>query len=354
MAKEAELLPAVQEQTGVVARDTRERSTAAAVAGAAAEMRAAMILAHEFPRNEMACYSKLMGAVGRKQMAEVARYSYPRGDATVSGPSVKLAREAARQWGNIRYGVDILRDDLQTRHIRGWAWDIETNTKVTADDEFRKKVQRKDKKTKKTLWVDADERDLRELTNRRGAICVRNCLLQLLPGDMIDDALEQCRKTLAGDTKDKKTTIHDLTRAFAGIDVTVTMLEGYLEHPLEEANADELADLRGVFASIRDGNSKREEYFTTSKINGAQKSRTQSVRDKLGVAPEATEEELAELEAKKDKAKRDLESGKATEETTEEAGETAEEAAETEEEATRRVVEENFGTREEGDHAKPE
>ncbi len=62
---------------------------------------------------------------------------------------------------------------------------VDTTIKVThvhdmeIDDTFRKKIQRK--RDGQTVWVTPDERDLRELTNKRGAILERNCLLKLQP-----------------------------------------------------------------------------------------------------------------------------------------------------------------------------
>ena len=70
-----------------------------------------MVLARRFPRSEQGAYAALLRSCGRTSFAEEASYSFPRGGSSVEGPSVRFAREAARVWGNIRYGLDILRDD---------------------------------------------------------------------------------------------------------------------------------------------------------------------------------------------------------------------------------------------------
>ena len=49
---------------------------------------------------------------------------------------------------------------------------------------------------RRTEWTVPDERDLRELTNRRGAICVRNAILALVPPDLVEDAMATADQTL--------------------------------------------------------------------------------------------------------------------------------------------------------------
>ncbi len=253
----------VHEETALARRT--EISTELAQTGAAAEkqfeIQGAIIVARNFPRNEDAAFQKLMKACQRSSFAEDAGYSFPRGESKVEGPSVNLAREAARVWGNIRYGLEVIRDDEESRQIRGWAWDMETNTKVTAEDDFQKLIQRKNRATHKTEWVSPDERDLRELTNRRGAILVRNCILQVLPKDLIEDAMAMSKQTLkAGAEKDPEGERKKIILAFASLNVTVEMLERKLGHPIGQSSPTEIAELRTIFKSIDDGNSKWAEY----------------------------------------------------------------------------------------------
>jgi len=237
--------------------ETFELAPTAESAAVQHEIQSAIVIAQRFRRNEDAAYQKLMKAAGRSSFAEEALYSFPRGGATVEGPSVNMAREAARVWGNIRYGVDIIRDDDESRHIRAWAWDIESNTKTTQEDNFKKLIFRKDKG-----WIAPDERDLRELTNRRGAIALRNCLLNLIPKDVVEDAIAEVKRTLARESKvDPDSSRKKIVTAFSGIGVTVEALETKLGHPISQCSPDEVAELRGVFKSIQDGNSKWADYI---------------------------------------------------------------------------------------------
>ena len=251
------------EETGLATLDTEtgELLPTAEIAKEQTEIQSAIIIAKKMPRSEDQAFSKLMRSCQRPTFAEDVSYSFPRGEATVTGPSVHLAREAARVWGNIRYGLDILTDAEDSRVIEGWAWDMETNTKVTSADAFKKLIYRK-----KGGWVKPDERDLRELTNRRGAILVRNCILQLLPKDLIEDALFQAAKTVqAQASEDPDAAKKRLLASFATINVTADMLTKRLGHPLSECTPQEITELRGVYKSIADGNSKWSEYAADPK-----------------------------------------------------------------------------------------
>ena len=254
----------IRQQDNGLVQTVEQAAELAAVSAASkerAEIESAMIIAKRMPRNEADAFQRLMKASQRPSFAEDANYTFPRGGQDVTGPSVNLAREAARTWGNIRHGLRVLREDESSRTIMGWAWDLESNTKIEAEDHFEKLIQRRNKQTGKTDWVEPDERDLRELTNRRGAILVRNCILQLLPKDLIEDALYQCGKTLQNAAQsDPDATKKRLLSDFGRINVSVAMLEGVLGHPFDQSSPKELADLRAIHNSIAAGNSTWAEY----------------------------------------------------------------------------------------------
>lgn len=237
-----------------------------AVAREEAEMKTAIVLARANPRNELDCYNRLLKSCCRASFADKSLYSFPRGDKLVEGPSVWMAREAARIWGNIRSGLRVVTADDTTVHIKGYAYDLQSNTYVETEDRFSKLIQRKDRKTGEVRWLKPDERDLRELINRRGAICVRNAILQLLPADVIEDAVVQSNETLAkaadGDLKaDRETTIRRLVMAFSEHQVNTEMLAAHLGHPIELLTDTELARLRMIYTAIKDGQATRDDYF---------------------------------------------------------------------------------------------
>lgn len=254
------------EETAVAVREEEnfELSQAVLSTSARAEVEGAIIIAKKFPRDEDRAYQKLMRSCQRPTFADNASYAFPRGGVTITGPSAPFAREMARIWGNIEYGLLVVRDDEETRQIRGWAWDKETNAKVFAEDSFAKLIYRK-----KDGWIKPDERDLRELTNRRGAILIRNCILSLIPSDFIDDAQKQCLKTLRTEAaQDPDKMRKNLIMAFNNFNISVEMLERKLGHPIKECTSDEIVELRQIWQSITEGNSKWSDYTKAENGNG--------------------------------------------------------------------------------------
>ena len=262
-------------QTGLALNDekdlqrSQEYNIDAQMSRAMKEVEGAFIIAQRFKRNEDEAYQALMRSCKRSTFAERAEYKYPRGkkkdettgrwvDNIVSGPSVYLSREAIRLWRNVQIGTEIVRDTEDERHIRSYALDLETNVRRFAEATFRKLIQRKvkDSNPPRTEWVRPDERDLRELSNKHAAICERNCSIQLLPDDFIQDARDASRQTMLRDAgADPDAAKKKLINAFDAINISVASLEAYIGHPIAECSPQEIADLRGVWSSINDGNS---------------------------------------------------------------------------------------------------
>ncbi len=239
------------------------------MAAAEAEVKGAIVLARQFPRDENRAYIALAQACERPTFAASARYDYTRGDKLIDGLSVGFAREAARVWGNMQHGIRIVgvRNDQEYPphgevHIKGWAWDMQSNTRVEQETTFPYLIFRRS-----GGWVKPDERDARELVARHGAIVVRNCILNLLPPDLKDDLLERLRDTGAGKAakdldSDREGTTAKLVNAFGGLGVTTDMLCHLLElDTLDALGGRGLDRLRGVFQAIKDGATQANAVF---------------------------------------------------------------------------------------------
>ena len=272
----------IEEKGGLSSEMTMDAGTEIMKSEGQGEIQAAVVLAKRFPRDEERAKASLLAACDLEEFAgggdakkPGAYYSFPRGrtqDETtgewkpniVSGASVRMAREAARLWGNLRYGFFITHDDDDARGIVAWAWDLEKNLRTSGSDFFKKVIQRKEKGGG-TIWITADERELRELTFRKAAILIRNCILQLMPGYFIEQAVMVCKTTAAGGAKtDLKDRIVMMQRAFVDIGVSGAALEKYLGKPVAKSTREDLADLRGIYESLRDGmisKEEREEMF---------------------------------------------------------------------------------------------
>ncbi len=261
---ENQLQPFNSEGTGLAKRPVTALAEAAA-SREASEVQAAMIIAKRFPRNIIDAENKILDACKRIRMAEVAMYAYPRGSTKVEGPSIRLAEAMAQAWGNIDFGIKELEQRDGESVVMAYAWDLETNarhTKVfTVKHERTKNEGYGENRVKVKTKLD-DPRDIYEMVANQGARRLRACILDIIPGDIQEAAIEQCRKTLAGDsTEPVIDRVKKIVRAFQTFGVTEEIIEERLGHKLKATDANELVTLRNIYQSLTDGMSKREDWF---------------------------------------------------------------------------------------------
>ena len=227
------------------------------------EVQGAIFMAKQFPRDEYAAIQKIERMCERMNLAEQATYSYPRGGAQVTGPSIRLAEAIAQAWGNIDCGVIELESKNGASEMMAYAWDLETNTRVTKM--FKVKHVRDTKKGQQTL---SDSRDIYEATANFGARRLRACVLAVIPGDVVERAVEACKDTVIN--KDKTPVdqqIKNLEKAFKEFKVTREQLEEYAGFNLSKFGKEEIFQLRGVYKAIKDGNATKEDYFGKVKLS---------------------------------------------------------------------------------------
>ena len=227
------------------------------------EVQGAIFMAKQFPRDEYAAIQKIERMCERMNLAESATYSYPRGGTQVTGPSIRLAEAIAQAWGNIDCGVIELESKNGASEMMAYAWDLETNTRVTKM--FKVKHVRDTKKGQQTL---SDSRDIYEATANFGARRLRACVLAVIPGDVVERAVEACKDTVIN--KDKTPVdqqIKNLEKAFKEFKVTREQLEEYAGFNLSKFGKEEIFQLRGVYKAIKDGNATKEDYFGKVKLS---------------------------------------------------------------------------------------
>ena len=232
--------------------------TEMAVTRQAQEVQAAMVIAKRFPRDENAAFARIIRACERKSLAESAMYEYPRGGTKVTGPSIRLAETIAQNWGNIDFGMIELEQNNGESTVMSYAWDLETNTRRQAI--FTVKHVRDTKYEKKAL---TDSRDIYELIANMAARRTRACILAVIPGDVVDKAVAQCQKTLAGDNK---MPLEDLIRDMITIfdrehQVSQVMLENYIGCKSSAFTRNDVLRLARVHKSLSDGMATRAQYF---------------------------------------------------------------------------------------------
>lgn len=224
---------------------------------AVAEVQAAYVIAKKFPRNQLEAYSNIIEACKRPFLAEQALYAYPRGGKTVEGPSIRLAEAMCQAWGNMESGLKELSRVNGVSVVEAYCVDYQTNTRDIKT--FSVKHIRDTKKGPQKL---TDERDIYELIANYGARRKRACILALLPGDVTEAAVEQCKKTMIEGNKEPfGDRIRKLVLAFDELGVKVEHIEKRLGHNLDALIPQELVTLGAIYKSIRDGMSDRSAFF---------------------------------------------------------------------------------------------
>lgn len=250
----------------------RERNTdplamvQVAQAREAQEVQAAMVIAKKFPRDIVRSESRILEACRRTRLAEAAMYQYPRGGTRIEGASIRLAEVMAQCWGNIDFGVKEIEQRDGESTVLAYARDLETNTRqaktFTVKHERTKNQGYGDNRTKVTTRL-TDPRDIYEMVANLGARRLRACILGIIPGDIQDAAIDECRKTLTGASEEPLIDrIKKMALAFGeNFGVSQEMIEARLGHKIAATDVQELIRLRTIYSSLQDGMSKRDDWF---------------------------------------------------------------------------------------------
>lgn len=245
-------------------------TVAVEVSRAVAEAQGKLIIAKRFPRDEISSYARVMQACRRKGVAEKAFYSYSRAGNVVSGPTIRFAEELARCWGNIDYGIKELSQSDGASEMQAYAWDLETNAISVQNftNPHMRETAEKDPETGKKHSVNkklTSLRDIYEINANMGARRLRSRILAILPSDLVDDAIAECRKTLAGESEapliDR---IRKMVTQFEKFGVSQDMLEKRLGRKISAMTTEDFTDYIGIFNAIKNGESKPSDWFDAS------------------------------------------------------------------------------------------
>ncbi len=241
-------------------------NTAVAASREIAEIQGRLIIAQQFKRDEDAAYANIMTACKRIKLAETACYTYPRGNTTVTGPSIRLVEEIIRLWGNVDSGIRIIERRGDTTSCEAYAWDMQTNTRSTK--RFDVKHIRDKKGGGVTL---TSERDIYELIANQGARRLRSCMSAVIPSYILDEAVSQCNKTLAsGHEEPLGDRIKKMVAAFKDFGVTKEMIENRLGHVVGTTSEQEMVTLTGIYRALKDNFGKIEDHFDVPKPESKQ------------------------------------------------------------------------------------
>lgn len=215
-------------------------------------------IAKMFPRNETGAFDKLMFACSQQGFAEDAFYSLPRGDKSISGPSIRMAEEIARVYGNFTYGHRELSRGQGKSEVEVFAWDIENNNYTSRQITVMHVMDTKSGSYALKSQADIDTR-IANIASKQ----LRGRILSLIPKWMLSEAVARCRATLAGGTsaEQRAERVANLEKRFAARNVSKANLEQYLGTPLSLITEDQIADLFGVYTALKDGVSPTEFFI---------------------------------------------------------------------------------------------
>ncbi len=256
--------PNMPMSNGVIAHlDNINQGTIAIEASRAiAEAQGKLVIAKRFPRDEVQAYAKAIEACQRPIMAEKAFYSFPRGSQTVEGPTIRFAEELARCWGNIDYGIKELSQDNGKSEMQAYAWDLETNAQSVQN--FTNPHQREQGKKMVTL---TSQRDIYENNANMATRRLRSRILAILPSWFVEDCIEECKKTVAGNNElplvDR---VKKMVVQFAKFGVTQEQIEKRLKKKVDTMTSDDFVEYIGIYNAIKNKESKISEWFEAETV----------------------------------------------------------------------------------------
>lgn len=240
------------------------QGTAVEQSRAVAEVQAAIVVAQQVPRDINSAIAEMRQSCQQMFLAERAFFRYSRGSGNITGASVHLARELARCWGNIQYGlVEMRRDDeFGQSEMQAFAWDVEKNSRNSST--FIVPHKRDQKGGPKQL---TDMRDIYENNANNGARRVREAIFAILPPWFVEEAKQICTKTLSdGGGKPLPQRIADAIRAFEGIGIVQDRIETKLGRPSGKWTEHDVAQLLVAFQSIQRGEVTADEEFPLPRV----------------------------------------------------------------------------------------
>jgi hypothetical protein len=246
------------------------QATAIEQTRAATEVQAAVVAARAVPRDVQQALADMRETCGMPGLANKAFFSFPRGRETVAGPTIHLARELARVWGNIDYAIAELsrHDDAGESEMRATAWDMQTNARSSTTFIVKHEVDTKSGRKKLV-----DLRDVYENNANLGARRVREMIFALLPTWFTDEAKDRCAATLRdpGDGKTLPQRVADLVKNFESFGVTPEPHEARVGKAASRWSDIDVAQLKVIGATIHRGEGTVDEFFArvTERVTAA-------------------------------------------------------------------------------------
>lgn len=223
---------------------------------------------------------RILVSCQRAGVAEEAEYEYSRGGTAITGPTIKLLELVAQKWGNLTWGFrELARHEGSPGQpgssvVQAYAWDLESNSRRTVDFVVPHAIKAHGK-TK----VLTDDRDVYELIANVAQRRVRTSLENVVPRDIVDAAVEECRKTLKTNEAMSPEKTAKMVKAFSEFGVTQAHIETWLQRRIDTMTPAQMVRLRRIYTSLRDGMSTAADWFVMEEA--AKKTPMDAAKDAL-------------------------------------------------------------------------
>lgn len=245
------------------------QATAIEQSRAIAEVQAAVLVAMQYPRDQQAALRSMRDTCSNPRLAAAAFFAFPRGGERVSGPSVYLARELARIWGNISHGVaEMVRDDEHGQsEMQAYAWDVQTNSRSV--HVFIVPHKRDKRGGPEAL---TDMRDIYENNANNAARRLREAIFAVLPVWFVKDAESLCQETLKreDDGKSIQQRIAEVIEYFGRLGVREERIVAKLGRASSKWDHQDVANLGVIYRSIRNSEVTKEDEFPVATVTAAE------------------------------------------------------------------------------------
>ena len=227
-----------------------------------AEVQAMVLMAKKFPRDPIKATERILNECQRVGLAEVALYSYSRGGTDITGPSIRMSEVLARHWGNLEAGVKELSQSDGKSEMMSYCTDYESNYRQVKV--FTVSHTRHTKKGGSYLLTDS--RDIYEATANQAARRLRAVILAVIPGDVIEAAVQQCESTLKAKADTSPEALKKMVEAFGQFGVTKQQIEKRIQRKLESITAAQVISLRKIYNSLKDAMSTASDWFQVEEV----------------------------------------------------------------------------------------
>lgn len=271
-----------EEFQGTTLMQKAEFASVQVAASAKAEIESAFIIALKRPRNRYQARTEILDSCKSLLFAEKAKYKKPVGKKKVDnrwiqnfveGPSIRFAEEMIRSWSNIKVQHITIYEDESKRISKVNVIDLEKNISYSKQITIEKTVERKSGQFREVIAERINSQNEvvfivkatdDEIHNKEAALVskeIRNASLRLIPQDIIDESMALIEKTIkAGVSTDVKVVKKQITDSFSTLGIKPKDLEEYLGHELDQITPKEVADLKSIYLTIKDGQATWKDY----------------------------------------------------------------------------------------------